>query len=167
MSLTPDQLLIAIASMPPASEYRRLDSIRRHYLTPLPFDSYRTAYDENGRVKLFGYHEDGTRMLAYYKGDTVDGKHKVGEPVLNADGVHVYEATGIFIENYQGQHLKLYDSLLRKLAISTQKEDISVWDAFTSNNSHGPVFSGAVIFGTIIEKNSRGVSYPRIVERLY
>ena len=159
---SPKEKAIIVNSMPPLSNYIRGD-YRGYYLTPLPFSSYRTALTPDGKAKLFGYNNDGSRKLAFYKGDTRDGKHKEGEPVLNSNNEHVYEASGVYIEHHSGVEYRLYDSTISKLACSILDEDISLWNAFTGKNSHSPVFTGAVIFGTVIDEIS-GTKYPRIIE---
>ncbi|WP_216726059.1 hypothetical protein [Hymenobacter siberiensis] len=161
--LTPAQIAKAAASMPSAADYTKIDASRQGYASPLPFDSYSSSIDAAGAVEKFGFNPDGTPKLAVYRGDTRDGAHKAGDPVMGNDGKQVNEATGLFILDGHGQKIRLYDSVLRRLAVSVKPEDRKLWDALTTGGTHGPVFSGAVEFAVVVDQNGdRPV--PRIVE---
>ena len=161
--LTAAQIALAAQSMPTAADYTKVDASRQGYASPLPFDSYSSAVDAAGAVEKFGFNADGTPKLAVYRGDTRDGLHKAGDPVMGSDGKQVNEATGLFITDSHGQKIRLYDSVLRRLAVSVKPEDRKFWDALTTGGTHGPVFSGAIEFAVVVEQNGdRPV--PRLVQ---
>jgi len=151
-----DQAAITAATAnSPFTPASRKNSILENatYSTPLPADTYTTCVGADGKVERFGYVAvaDGTltpeasvwRMDGEHEVSGAKVAHKAGEAILRANGQPSFKATGQYVRSTSGAKVRIYDSILNRLSVSSDPKDISLYGSLTSNGAHDVFFSGA------------------------